>query len=112
MSCRIRVFKEEKTNNEMEYLGAIDAMEKCAREGTVITDSMLVANQLTGKYKVKAANLFALHQKALKLKTEKKLEVHWCPREENIAGWLLESRPAEDFDGKFEDAKRKVDIDV
>ncbi len=56
------------TNNEAEYLGLINGLERCLALGAnavdVTMDSELVVRQMQGRYQVKAANLKQLHEKA------------------------------------------------
>jgi ribonuclease HI len=60
------------TNNEAEYraliLGLEEASERKIAEITVFGDSQLVINQVNGVYKVKASNLFDLHDRVQTLK--------------------------------------------
>ena len=62
------------TNNVAEYSGllaALDyAMEHNYRCLKVISDSQLLARQITGQYKVKNPNLKVLHERARKLITQ------------------------------------------
>ena len=59
------------TNNVAEYSALIRALEEARSLGGVtikiFTDSELMAHQVNGKYKVKAAHLLALHQRACQL---------------------------------------------
>lgn len=65
------------TNNEAEYTGLIIGLEEAIDMGIknlcVEGDSLLVINQMTGKYKVKSENLILLYDKAKEL--EKQFEV-------------------------------------
>lgn len=65
------------TNNEAEYTGLIIGLEEANNMGIknicVEGDSLLVINQMTGKYKVKSENLIGLYNKAKEL--EKKFDV-------------------------------------
>ncbi len=74
------------TNNEAEYRGLIAGLEEAKRleaeEVTVTTDSELVVNQLLGRYRVKAANLQPLYEKACELlKGFPKARIAHAPRE-------------------------------
>ena len=74
------------TNNEAEYRGLIAGLEEAQRVGaeevTVTMDSELVVNQMLGKYRVKAANLFALHERARELMNSfPKAKIVHAPRE-------------------------------
>ena len=59
------------TNNVAEYSALIRALEEARALGGVtikiFTDSELMAHQLNGKYKVKAAHLLPLYQRACRL---------------------------------------------
>lgn len=56
------------TNNVAEYSGLIEALmvarEEGATEVEIVSDSLLLVNQMLGKYRVKHANLVPLYQKA------------------------------------------------
>ena len=56
------------TNNVAEYAGLLEAMELACAEGAdeldVVSDSLLLVNQMLGRYRVKHENLIPLHQKA------------------------------------------------
>jgi ribonuclease HI len=77
------------TNNVAEYYALIRILEECAGSGneciTVCTDSELMANQVTGGFKVKSKALRPLHArvKAL-LEGYRVVQVEHIPREKNI----------------------------
>jgi len=56
------------TNNVAEYSGLLEALSVAREEGAteveIISDSLLLVNQMLGKYRVKHANLIPLYQKA------------------------------------------------
>jgi len=56
------------TNNVAEYSGLIEALTLAREEGAdeveIVSDSLLLVNQMLGKYRVKHANLIPLYQKA------------------------------------------------
>ncbi|MBV9493487.1 MAG: ribonuclease HI family protein, partial [Acidobacteria bacterium] len=56
------------TNNVAEYAGLLEALEVAAAEGAneveIISDSLLLVQQMLGKYKVKHPNLIPMHAKA------------------------------------------------
>ncbi len=55
------------TNNEAEYRALLRGLERaarCADEIEICTDSELMARQLSGAYRVRAANLLPLHTEA------------------------------------------------
>lgn len=83
------------TNNQAEYMTLIEALESIIRQegsGTrqakvvVNGDSLLVINQLSGKWKVKNAGLAPLHRQAgLLLQKFGERELRWHARENSVA---------------------------
>ena len=59
------------TNNIAEYSGLLEALLVARAEGAaevdIISDSLLLVNQMLGKFRVKHPNLIPLHQKARRL---------------------------------------------
>jgi ribonuclease HI len=57
-----------RTNNYAEYAGLLAALEYCAGHGLrrlrVLSDSELLVRQLTGRYKVRSAELRPLYERA------------------------------------------------
>jgi ribonuclease HI len=80
----------EFTNNEEEYRGVIKALELCQAGDIVFTDSLLVVNQIYGKYKVKKEHLKPLCQIAQELIQKNGASVIWIERENNLAGKFFE----------------------
>jgi ribonuclease HI len=82
------------TNNEAEYHALIAVLNYVSRGSCVLifTDSALVSNQFTGKYRVTKPRLKQLLDEAKDLIEERSLdvEVRWIPRESNLAGKLLD----------------------
>jgi len=84
------------TNNKAEYLSLLYALIYIKRlqpkQGvTIKSDSALIVNQVNGRYKVKSASVKPLYQKAIRLLRElPNVKVEYIPREENLAGHLLE----------------------
>ncbi len=56
------------TNNVAEYSGLLEALSVAREEGAteveIVSDSLLLVNQMLGKYRVKHPNLVPLYQKA------------------------------------------------
>ena len=56
------------TNNVAEYAGLLEALTVARDEGAdeleIVSDSLLLVNQMLGKYRVKHPNLVPLYQKA------------------------------------------------
>ncbi|MCW3140552.1 MAG: reverse transcriptase-like protein, partial [Methanophagales archaeon] len=79
-----------------EYLSLVYALIyikhlKTKEEVTIKSDSSLVVNQVNGRYKVKSPSVKPLYQKAIRLLHElPNVKVEYIPREENLAGFLLE----------------------
>lgn len=76
------------TNNQAEYYGFKSGLERCRDLGinkiTLYSDSELVVNQMTGKYKVKNQELAPLHQEVKALADSfEKIEFLHVPRELN-----------------------------
>ncbi len=77
-----------RTNNEAEYLAVISALAKVAElygydnEVHAFSDSVLIVQQLSGKYKTKEKNLRELKEKALEyVKRFKAFTIKSLPRE-------------------------------
>lgn len=76
------------TNNVAEYEGLIQGLARCqelgATEVTVKSDSQVLVRQLNGEYKVKAAHLQVLAQKARELlRGFERVQILHIRREEN-----------------------------
>ncbi len=76
------------TNNQAEYHAVLAGMEWClsknVREIKIFLDSMLVVNQMNGKFKVKNRDLWTLYESAKDLsKKFRKATVTHVPREMN-----------------------------
>lgn len=76
------------TSNIAEYLGVINAMFLAERGDTIVTDSLLVVNQVNGKWKVKKEHLVEYCLKAKYYLLNKKLRLVWIRRDKNLAGIL------------------------
>lgn len=79
------------TNNEAEYLAILYGCIMAGNGDTIKVDSELIAKQLSGEYRVKSQNLLSLYESVKKMCTVKKLKVEWVPREDNLAGIMLEN---------------------
>jgi ribonuclease HI len=78
------------TNNEMEYEAMIRALEEAGEGDEIYCDSQLIVNQMSGRYKVKAANLRPYWSETKELRDKKNIKITWIRREENKAGMILE----------------------
>lgn len=87
-----KTINQKMTNNEMEYLAIIKALEIAQPNDTIITDSQLIEQQIKGNYQIKAQNLRELHQRAQELYLNKQVKITWKPRNQNKAGKTLEKK--------------------
>jgi len=98
----------ETTNNVAEYTAVIRGLEEAQRLGAsevlLRSDSQLLINQLTGRYRVKAPHLQPLHKRVRDLmRAFTRVDLEHVPRERNTAAdslanlgvdrWLAEGRP-------------------
>ena len=62
------------TNNVAEYAGLLEALAMAKQEGAtevdIVSDSLLLVNQMLGKYRVKHPNLIPLYARAVRLAKE------------------------------------------
>jgi ribonuclease H / adenosylcobalamin/alpha-ribazole phosphatase len=79
----------ETTNNVAEYTAAIRGLEEAERLGArtvdLRSDSQLLINQLTGRYRVKTAHLVPLHRRVRELvRGFDRVTFEHVPRERNV----------------------------
>ena len=79
----------EATNNVAEYTAVIEGLaladELGARTVTLRSDSLLLINQLTGRYRVKSPHLQPLHRRARSIAAGfEHISFEHVPREENV----------------------------
>lgn len=74
------------TNNEEEYRAVIAALKICQDGDEILTDSLLVVNQISGKYKITKPHLKKLCDEARQLLSDKNVKLLWVEREQNLAG--------------------------
>jgi ribonuclease HI len=89
------------TNNVAEYRGLLLGLERARERGAseveVVNDSELVAKQVNGEYKVKSAEMAALHAQALDaLRAFERWSVRSVPRAHNAAADALVNRALDD----------------
>ena len=87
------------THNESEYLAIIAAMIWYARTPKVLlsnieicSDSQLAVNQINKVWEIKEPRLGMLAHIVWKLKEKIPAKFVWCPREDNLAGKVLEEK--------------------
>ena len=83
------------TNNELEYLALEYALQYIYnryknKDVTIYSDSLLIVNQINGKWRVTTEHLIPLYEKCNKKMTEK-IKLVWVSRKKNLAGHRLES---------------------
>lgn len=83
------------TNNVAEYTGMIMGLEEVVERGEsrvlALTDSLLVARQLEGKYRVRKSHLKPLHRRCMELiGSLESFRVEYVPSSENRAHKLAE----------------------
>jgi len=90
----IKTRKGNPTNNELEYLAVLYALEYIEEHYpddpiTIYSDSKLVVNQLENEWKIINQSLWELAWKCNDLRRET-IKMKWCPRDYNLAGIVLE----------------------
>jgi len=90
----------EVTNNVMEYTAAIEALEWALESGQddvlVFSDSQLLVNQVTGKYRCIQPHLQVLLDELKKLVLVVGAKFEWVPREMNEAADALTQQAYEE----------------
>ena len=89
-----KVRRGKLTNNDLEYLAIIYAIEYARKIYTkepieIKSDSMLAVKQINHQWNIKGDNLISL-KKRVEGKRTKLISIHWIPREFNLAGVYLE----------------------
>jgi len=92
----------ETTNNVAEYTAAIRGLEAAQRLGAqdvlLRSDSQLMVNQMTGRYRVKTAHLQPLHRQVRDLaRTFRSVEYEHVPRDQNAAADALANKGVDDW---------------
>lgn len=92
----------ETTNNVAEYTAVIEglalAKELGARSVTLRSDSLLLINQLTGRYRVKAPHLQPLHRRARSIAAGfERISFEHVPREENVEADRLANQGVDEW---------------
>ena len=82
------------SNNQLEYLGLLYAISYVNNNYSkkpvrVYTDSLLMANQMNGKWRITTEHLIPLWKKCQKYMT-KDIKIVWVKREKNLAGIELD----------------------
>ena len=71
------------TNNIAEYRAVINALRIAPKKKEIVlySDSKLVVNQITGKFKVKKEHLKKLHDKVKELSAKLEIKFKWASRD-------------------------------
>lgn len=82
----------DKTNNEAELTAILKALSLTSPKkfATVFTDSQLAENLINKKWLTDKEHLLVILRQIWLL--ERKYEIRWIPREQNIAGHIIEER--------------------
>lgn len=101
------------TNNVAEYAGLLDALAMATEEGAteveVISDSLLLVNQMLGKFRVKHANLIPLHEKAQQMARRfRRFAIRHTPRAGNKEADNLANLAVDRAEGRLVE-RRRVD---
>jgi ribonuclease HI len=93
------------TNNQAEYLALIEGLRKVAEWKPdaleVYMDSELVVKQVSGRYKVRSADLQPLHSQVVGLlRGFRRVNVSHVPRERNRGADALANRAMDEGTGK------------
>jgi len=88
----LRLFQKDGiTNNESEYLAIIQTLKIIDNKNiSIYSDSQLIVNQLNKKWKIKEKRLKILAEQVWSLSRDRNINFVWIPREQNIAGKILE----------------------
>jgi len=97
---KIVSYPEAVTVNVGEYRAVLLALEEANYQhlvkATILTDSLLVVNQVNGVWRCKKKHLLPYRDKVrdillhMSFVPARKYSLNWIPREENLAGKVLE----------------------
>lgn len=99
------------TNNVAEYSGLIEALTVAREEGAteveIVSDSLLLVNQMLGKYRVRHANLIPLYQKARMMAHEfRRFSIRHTLRAGNKEADRLANQAVDQGDGRWVERRR------
>jgi ribonuclease HI len=99
------------TNNVAEYAGLLDALATAQAEGAtevdVVSDSLLLVQQMLGKYRVKHPNLIPLHEKARQLaRSFRRFSIRHTFRAGNKEADRLANLAVDRADGRWVERRR------
>ena len=101
------------TNNVAEYSGLLEALAVAREEGAteldIVSDSLLLVNQMLGKYRVKHPNLIPLYRKARLMAHEfRRFSIRHTMRAGNKDADRLANQAVDRADGRWME-RRRVD---
>ena len=88
--CFEESFVEPNSNNMMEYLALYEALKRCSSGDEIFTDSQLVTKQVAGLWNCNFEHLIEMRDNCIELMKDKRITLTWIPRDENLAGKLIE----------------------
>lgn len=99
------------TNNVAEYAGLLDALQVAAEEGAteleVVSDSLLLVQQMLGAYRVKHPNLVPLHRKAKQMASKfRRFSIRHTLREGNKDADRLANVAVDRAEGRLLERRR------
>jgi ribonuclease HI len=88
------------TNNVAEYTAMIMGLERATRMGAsrlvAVTDSLLLARQMAGSYRVRQSHLKPLHKRCMELVSKlQSFEIRYVPSHQNRAHLLAHQAAGE-----------------
>lgn len=94
--CIVKYRKGNLTNNELEYLALLYALGYIKdrfpdRHVTIYSDSKLIVNQMSYKWRVTVDSLKILNKKCMMMMNDK-IKIVWVSRKFNLAGHVLERK--------------------
>jgi len=99
------------TNNVAEYSGLLEALSAAKEEGAteldVVSDSLLLVNQMLGKYRVKHENLIPLYTRAMRMAREfRRFRISHTLRAGNKDADRLANLAVDRADGRWMERRR------
>jgi ribonuclease HI len=86
-------FPEYLPINQLEATAILKCLQDYAQPNDFIfSDSTLAVNCALGKWRVKASHLIPIFNQIKNIILVKKVFLEWIPREQNLAGFLLEEK--------------------
>lgn len=104
-------FLGKTTNNVAEYAGLLEALTVAAEEGAteleVISDSLLLVQQMLGTYRVKHPNLIPLHGQARQMASKfRRFSIRHTPRNGNKDADRLANMAVDRAEGRLLERRR------